>query len=86
MPVSACTNPLVIFSSFFSAGGYDALWVLVVDDPAAIASVEQVWLEWKEMSVCPLASRAEPSGGLRVVEDLKEVDGLEGAIGGGGRR
>jgi phosphomevalonate kinase len=71
-----------------TAGGFDAIWVLVIDlpsiSPAASASspaegVEKVWLSWKEMSVCPLSARAELAGGLRI-EEVKAVEGLESAL------
>jgi hypothetical protein len=69
-----------------AAGGYDALWVLVIDvpglpNPAPAQKIDALWQSWTAMSVCPLSARAEPSGGLRV-EDIvagRKQDSLESA-------
>ncbi|TXT13320.1 hypothetical protein VHUM_00687 [Vanrija humicola] len=60
------------------AGGYDAIWVLCVDDGAVINAVEDVWASWTEMSVSPLSAR-QSDGGLQV-EDEAAVRGLADAL------
>jgi hypothetical protein len=71
-----------------AAGGYDAIYLLVVDledSPAelshnsVISEVEAIWHGWKELSVCPLSSRAD-AGGLKVVQNLEDVKGLKTAV------
>ena len=66
------------------AGGFDAIWVLVVDledssIPSAITEVENVWLGWTEMSVSPLMAEASNERGLRV-ESIDKVEGLIEAL------
>jgi len=66
----------------FAAGGFDAIWVLVIDLPSTplptpADQVEKVWVGWKETSVCPLSARAEKMGGLKI-ESVGSVKGLEG--------
>ncbi|KAL1408266.1 phosphomevalonate kinase [Vanrija albida] len=60
------------------AGGYDAIWVLCVDDPAVITTVEDVWASWTEMSVSPLSAR-QSDGGLQR-ESAGQVRGLAAAL------
>ncbi|KPI88506.1 putative phosphomevalonate kinase protein [Leptomonas seymouri] len=43
------------------AGGYDAVFALVLGDDCA-AAVEKFWENYKAMSVCPLTVREDPSG------------------------
>lgn len=62
-----------------TAGGYDAIWILAVDDDAVVSRVEDVWSSWTEMSVCPLSAR-QSDGGLQRVEKASEVRGLEEAL------
>ncbi|EJD42763.1 phosphomevalonate kinase [Auricularia subglabra TFB-10046 SS5] len=61
------------------AGGYDAIWVLVLEPPAepqAPASrVEELWLKWKEVDVSPLLTGESVERGARV-EKLDEIRGL----------
>lgn len=61
-----------------AAGGYDAIWVLCVDDPAVITTVEDVWASWTEMSVSPLSAR-QSDGGLQAEEE-GAVRGLTDAL------
>lgn len=56
-----------------SAGGYDAIVLLIVDEPKVITAIEKVWAEWKEMNVKPLKA-GNSNGGLR----SETVDGVEG--------
>lgn len=78
--LKSSTNTLLSFA----AGGFDAIWVLVIDlpstrSPTPAEQVESVWVGWKEMSVCPLSARAEKMGGLRI-EKEGSVKGLEGVL------
>jgi phosphomevalonate kinase len=70
------------------AGGYDAIYLLVVDVDApteggkasdTISQVESLWQGWKELSVCPLTSRAD-AGGLKFIEDVGSVKGLRAIL------
>lgn len=74
------------------AGGFDAIWVLVLDDEASNkderqeetpeTQVKRVWREWKEMNVSSLSSKAKISGGGSAEEQglrlhrIEEVEGL----------
>jgi phosphomevalonate kinase len=55
------------------AGGYDALWVLVLSPPAdrdsAVASVEGFWQGWQEASVRPLSRGARVKVGAATTSD-----------------
>ncbi|WVW80725.1 phosphomevalonate kinase [Kwoniella bestiolae CBS 10118] len=61
------------------AGGYDALFLLIIDTPSVTSRVDKLWSEWTEMSVCPLLAR-QSDGGLKV-ERLSDVKGLAEALG-----
>ncbi|KDQ21739.1 hypothetical protein BOTBODRAFT_168955 [Botryobasidium botryosum FD-172 SS1] len=63
------------------AGGYDAVYVLVLAPPEAGAQtpadrVEQVWQGWKELDVSPLAAEESREKGVRL-EQLSDVKGLK---------
>ena len=73
---SAC--PGVLGGGVPGAGGFDAVFFLVIDTPVVVQGVEEIWLEWKEMSVCPLLAR-QSDGGLRR-EEFGEVAGLSQAL------
>lgn len=60
------------------AGGYDAIVLLIVDQPKVITAIEKVWSEWKEMNVKPLKA-GNSNGGLRT-ETIDGVEGLKGAL------
>jgi len=60
------------------AGGYDAIFLLIIDHPAVIQKVDELWSAWEEMSVCPLLAR-QSDGGLRL-EEMGSVLGLRGAL------
>jgi len=83
--LNACLDQAgVIAGGVPGAGGYDAIWVLVVDlghppprDP--VSTVEGVWLDWKEMNVSPLMASESAIRGLRL-EDFTKVPGLQKAV------
>ncbi|EJT51109.1 hypothetical protein A1Q1_07704 [Trichosporon asahii var. asahii CBS 2479] len=56
--------PGVLGGGVPGAGGYDAIWLLAIDDPSSLEGVERVWEGWTEMSVCPLSAR-QSDGGLQ---------------------
>lgn len=67
-----------------TAGGYDAIWLLVIDlgHPAPrspVSAVEQVWQDWKEMNVSPLTAQESDVRGMRV-EEFDKVPGLLKAV------
>lgn len=62
------------------AGGYDAIWVLVLEpsgpeEAAATKCVEELWLRWKEVDASPLLAGESSERGARV-EELDQVRGL----------
>jgi hypothetical protein len=84
--LSVDVSPLTLdcSSAWILAGGYDALWVLVVDVPglslpSPAQKIDLLWQSWDAMSLCPLNARAEPSGGLKI-ETVEEIAGLESLI------
>lgn len=44
-----------------------------------IFQVESLWQGWKELSVCPLTSRAD-AGGLKFIENVDSVQGLRAVL------
>jgi phosphomevalonate kinase len=78
--LDACAAlPGVLGGGVPGAGGYDALWVLVLGD-APSAAVERTWAGWTEMRVAPLLAGEAVEAGCRV-EDVGVVRGLKEAIG-----
>ncbi|KAJ9098228.1 hypothetical protein QFC21_004557 [Naganishia friedmannii] len=87
--LDACLRiPGVIGGGVPGAGGYDAIYLLIADpddgpteglDNSVISEVEAIWQGWKELSVCPLSSRAD-AGALKMVQNLEEVKGLKKAV------
>ncbi|WWC72827.1 phosphomevalonate kinase [Kwoniella pini CBS 10737] len=75
---ACCELPGVVGGGVPGAGGYDALFLLIVDSPSVVARVDDLWSNWQEMSVCPLLAK-QSDGGLRV-EDVNAVKGLEQAL------
>lgn len=79
-----CT--LVFTHSRLSAGGYDAVWLLVFDPPTKhdkiptpVACVEILWGRREEKDVTPLSAAESIMKGIQV-EELGEVPGLQQAI------
>lgn len=67
------------------AGGYDALWLLVLD-PEGVAPeehpafrVERVWGTWKALDVSPLSATESVAKGCRI-EDIDAIPGLAAAL------
>jgi phosphomevalonate kinase len=60
------------------AGGFDALFLLIIDTPQVLDSVQDLWEGWTEMSVCPLSARQSDGGLVKV--DLEQVKGLKEGI------
>ena len=68
------------------AGGYDAIWLLVLEDPTplagtpnAIDEVEAIWSSWTALSVSPLSATESIAKGIRL-ERLQDVPGLEDVL------
>ncbi|WVQ86287.1 phosphomevalonate kinase [Cryptococcus sp. DSM 104549] len=77
--IDACSSlPGVVGGGVPGAGGYDALFLLIIDSPPTLTAIDTLWSTWTELSVCPLSSR-QSDGGLRV-EVLGEVEGLGKAL------
>lgn len=68
-----------------AAGGYDALWLLVLDPEVSapedrpLNRVERIWTSWKKLNVSPLLASESLEKGLRV-ERLDDVPGLSQAL------
>lgn len=62
------------------AGGYDAVWLLVLEIPGTKISpvilVEEVWSSWTELNVSPLSAAESREQGARV-EHLEDIPGLK---------
>ncbi|CCM01462.1 uncharacterized protein FIBRA_03516 [Fibroporia radiculosa] len=67
------------------AGGYDAIWLLVLDPlncpPAELPSsrVERAWTNWKGLDVSPLSASESVAKGVRL-EEAAQVPGLQALI------
>ncbi|KAI8837212.1 ribosomal protein S5 domain 2-type protein [Chytriomyces cf. hyalinus JEL632] len=72
--------PGVVMSGVPGAGGFDAIFTLVIENPAEskegknAAAVEHIWKHWTESNVGPLLAGAS-NGGVECVK-LENVDGL----------
>ncbi|KAG8826432.1 phosphomevalonate kinase [Serendipita sp. 401] len=83
--LDSCTGvPGVIGGGVPGAGGYDAIWILIIElDDASLgsplANVQKLWQGWQEMNVSPLLAEESLSSGLRM-EQLNEVNGLAEAM------
>ena len=62
------------------AGGYDAIWLLVLEhqldtEISSVSLVEGVWSSWTELDVSPLSAVESRERGVRV-ERLETIPGL----------
>lgn len=68
-----------------TAGGYDAIWLLVLDPVICPAHelpssrIEGVWAEYKGMDVSPLSASESAAKGVRL-EDVASVKGLKDLV------
>ncbi|CAE6493864.1 unnamed protein product [Rhizoctonia solani] len=82
---ACCALPGVIGGGVPGAGGYDAIWLLVLQPQdkelasSVVASVEKLWQRWTELSVSPLLATESLERGARK-ELLQDVLGLEAAL------
>ncbi|CAD6572395.1 MAG: phosphomevalonate kinase [Cyphobasidiales sp. Tagirdzhanova-0007] len=70
--------PGVLGGGVPGAGGYDAIWVLVLSpmsEPQPEQEVQALWRFWPEMSVRPLSSKARIQG--KFLQDIKAPSGLQ---------
>lgn len=69
------------FINVIVAGGYDALWVLIIDrgDTGVLKGVEYLWQDTKSMRVTPLNVSESEGVGLQL-RNLDEVVGLSTII------
>ncbi|KIJ39909.1 hypothetical protein M422DRAFT_257232 [Sphaerobolus stellatus SS14] len=83
--LDACLrNSGVICGGVPGAGGYDAIWLLVLEtqsstDQSPIDSLQELWSTWTELSVSPLTAVESRGGGVRL-EQLDVVPGLEAVL------
>ncbi|CCA68650.1 related to ERG8-phosphomevalonate kinase [Serendipita indica DSM 11827] len=76
--------PGVIGGGVPGAGGYDAIWLLVLEpNPGAsdspVHAIERLWSEYTEMTVSPLLAEESHDRGVKV-ESMERVAGLRDAI------
>jgi len=83
--LDACLQePGVVAGGVPGAGGYDAIWLLVIDShptgsTAPVALVEDVWSKWTELNVSPLHAIESRGGGLRA-ERIEDIRGLSDVL------
>ena len=71
--------------SRLTAGGYDAIWLLVFDPidcpPTDLPStrVEHTWARWTKLSVSPLLASESAAKGIQT-EKLEDIPGLKEAV------
>jgi phosphomevalonate kinase len=54
--------PGVVATLVPGAGGYDAVACLYIDRPSVLEAIGELWSEWKEPIICPLAVKACDTG------------------------
>lgn len=69
------------FNFIYLAGGYDAIWLLVLEGQSGDGKspsdlVQDTWSSWTELSVSPLSAVESRGGGVRL-EELAAVSGLQ---------
>jgi len=87
--LNACiAQPGVVGCGVPGAGGYDAIWVLVLDPPQSAVTkddekplhhVETVWASWTKLDVSPLSASESFDKGFRL-EKIDDVPGLRGIL------
>ncbi|EIN11828.1 Phosphomevalonate kinase [Punctularia strigosozonata HHB-11173 SS5] len=83
--LDACTSQAgVIAGGVPGAGGYDAVWLLVLEPPQTadqlpFRRIERVWSTWKDLNVSPLSAIESKAKGIHL-EDIDQVNGLRQAI------
>ena len=71
--------------TFPTAGGYDAIWVLVCDpescdpDQSPLERIEHIWNNYKELNVSPLSSKESLAKGIRL-ESVNDIPGLQNVL------
>ncbi|CAE6431140.1 unnamed protein product [Rhizoctonia solani] len=82
---ACCALPGVIGGGVPGAGGYDAIWLLILQPQdkelasSVVASVEKLWQDWTELSVSPLLATESLDRGARK-ELLQDIPGLEDTL------
>ena len=61
-----------------AAGGYDALFVVALDQPETLTQLQDLWASWTELKVSPLLAM-QSDGGL-AVQEVDDVRGLGAAL------
>jgi phosphomevalonate kinase len=83
--LNACTSQAgVLAGGVPGAGGYDAIWLLVIEPPETseqlpFRRIERVWSTWKDLDVSPLSAVESTAKGIHL-EELDSVRGLRQAI------
>jgi phosphomevalonate kinase len=82
--VVSCISYLLISNNLVVAGGYDAIWLLVIEPGgesgvSPVSLVEKVWLGWQEMTVTPLMAEESNKRGIQL-EEFDAVPGLQDAV------
>ena len=72
-------------TNIYTAGGYDAIWLLVCDpveaepDIPPLKRVERVWSSYTALDVSPLSAVESLAGGA-CLEDLEAIPGLKESV------
>ncbi|KAF7288656.1 Ferrochelatase, mitochondrial [Mycena chlorophos] len=75
-------QPGVVGGGVPGAGGYDALWLLVLEPQAAskpVSVIENVWATYTKLGVSPLSAVESMAKGARL-ENIADIPGLQAAI------
>lgn len=64
-----------------TAGGYDAIWLLVIEIEGApsVSRVENIWRNWTELNVSPLSAVESQAQGVQI-EELDNIRGLKDVL------
>ncbi|KAF8577737.1 phosphomevalonate kinase [Ramaria rubella] len=83
--LDACLGkPGVVAGGVPGAGGYDAIWLLLLESQrgiktASVGLIEEVWSSWTELDVSPLSAVESREWGVRV-ESLEAIPGLHDVL------